>query len=159
MSYHNYLREKVFAPLDLANTSRGENTISGQGFAKGYLGENEVAPYQMQLAYSAGDLVSNIDDLEVWGDALMGHGFLTEVEKTEVFAAPYEEDDFFTSGMGWFTISIDGTLFYNHGGNIDGFSSIIALLPETDSIVILLSNQQDWAPMNETLETIVRNEF
>ena len=159
MSYHNYLKEKVFDPLALAHTKKGENSIGGQGFARGYLGENEVAPYQMQLAYSAGDLVSNIEDLEKWGDALLGDDFLTAEEKLDVFAPPFSQDDFFTSGMGWFTISIDGTLFYNHGGNIDGFSSIIALLPETGSIIILLSNQQDWAPLNETLETIVTNEF
>ena len=159
MSYHNYLKEKVFDPLALAHTKKGENSIGGQGFARGYLGENEVAPYQMQLAYSAGDLVSNIEDLEKWGNALLGDNFLTAEEKLDVFAAPFSQDDFFTSGMGWFTISIDGTLFYNHGGNIDGFSSIIALLPESNSMIILLSNQQDWAPLNETLETIVKNEF
>ncbi|MEO1053611.1 MAG: serine hydrolase domain-containing protein [Bacteroidota bacterium] len=159
MNYHDYLQEKVFDPLGLANTSRGENIIAGQGFAKGYLGNTEVAPYQMQLAYSAGDLVSTIDDLEIWGDALLGSQFLTTAEKADVFAAPFGQDDFFTSGMGWFTISIEGTLFYNHGGNIDGFSSIIALLPESNSIIILLSNQQDWAPLNNTLETIMKNEF
>lgn len=159
MDYHDYLQEKVFDPLGLSNTTRGENVIGGRGFAKGYLGENEVDPYQMQLAYSAGDLVSNIEDLEKWGDALLGDDFLTAEEKLNVFAAPFTQDDFFTSGMGWFTISIDGTLFYNHGGNIDGFSSIIAILPESNSIIILLSNQQDWAPLNETLETLVKNEF
>ncbi len=159
MSYHDYLQEKVFNPLGLSNTGRGENAIEGEGFAKGYLGEREVSPYQMQLAYSAGDLVSSIEDLEKWGDALLGDSFLTESEKAEVFAAPYGQDDFFTSGMGWFTISIEGTIFYNHGGNIDGFSSIIALLPESNSIIVLLSNQQDWTPMNESIEVIVKNEF
>lgn len=159
MKYHDYLDEKVFTPLGLSNTSRGENAIVGEGFAKGYLDENEVPPYQMQLAYSAGDLTSTVEDLEKWGDALLGDSFLTASEKAEVFAAPYGQDDYFTSGMGWFTISIDGTLFYNHGGNIDGFSSIIALLPASNSIIILLSNQQDWTPLNETIETIVKNEF
>ena len=159
MNYHDYLKEKVFDPLALLNTARGENMIVGQGYAKGYLGQTEVAPYQMQLAYSAGDLVSTIDDLEKWGDALLGNQFLTDTEKAEVFAAPFGQDDFFTSGMGWFTISIDGTLFYNHGGNIDGFSSIIAILPESNSIIILLSNQENWAPLNDVLETIVKNEF
>lgn len=159
MTYHEYLQKKVFNPIGLVNTMRGENAIGGEGYAKGYDVESEVGPYQMQLAYSAGDLVSTISDLEKWGDALLGNQFLTEQEKADVFAAPFGQDDYFTSGMGWFTISIDGTLFYNHGGNIDGFSSIMAILPESNSLIILLSNQQDWAPMNEVMETIVKNEF
>ena len=159
VDYHQYLQQKVFTPLGLNQTAKGTDAIGGQGFARGYDNGTEAAPYPMQLAYSAGDLVSTIADLEVWGNALMGNTFLTAEEKADVFAAPFSQDDFFTSGMGWFTISIDGTLIYNHGGNIDGFSSIMALVPDTNSLIILLSNEENWAPMNEVLETLVKNEF
>lgn len=159
MSYHDYLQQKVFGPLGLSNTRRGENEIGGPGYATGYRAGGAVEPYPMQIAYSGGDLVSNIADLEKWGDALMGNSFLTAQEKADVFAAPYTEDDFFTVGMGWFTIKLDGTLVYNHGGNIDGFTSIIALLPETNSMIIMLSNTENWAEVNEVMEALVVNEF
>lgn len=159
MPYHDYLQAKVFGPLSLINTTKGPDEITEDSHAKGYRDGNEVAPYQMQLANSGGDLVSTIADLEKWGDALMGSDFLTADERADVFAAPYTEDGYFTSGMGWFTIKTNGTLIYNHGGNINGFTSVIALLPETNSMIIMLSNQEEWAPINEVLEALVINEF
>ena len=159
MAYEDYISQKVMAPLGLTQTAVGADDIQGAGYAKGYRDGVEVAPYEMDLAYSAGEFESTIADLEKWGDALMGGSFLTTDEKTDYFAAPYTEDDFFTVGMGWFTITLDGTLVYNHGGNIDGFTSIIALLPETNSMIILLSNVENWEPVNEVLEALVVNEF
>lgn len=159
MDYNDYIHENVMAPLGMNQTTIGADDIQGEGFAKGYKEGQVVAPYLMELAFSAGEFESTIADLEVWGDALMGNSLLNTSEKTEYFAAPYTEDDFFTSGMGWFTIKLDGTLVYNHGGNIDGFTSIIALLPETNSMIIMLSNQENWEPVNQVLEALVVNEF
>ena len=159
MDYNDYIHQNVMAPLGLNQTTIGADDIQGAGFAKGYKDGQVVAPYLMDLAFSAGEFESTIADLEKWGDALMGAGFLSTEEKTDYFAAPYTEDGFFTSGFGWFTIGLGGTLVYNHGGNIDGFTSIIALLPETNSMIIMLSNQENWAPVNEVLEALVVNEF
>jgi CubicO group peptidase (beta-lactamase class C family) len=159
MSYHEYLQSKIFEPLGLTHTTKGEDVIGGEGFAKGYRNGIEVGPYPMQIAYSAGDLVSTVSDLEKWADAMMGSTLLTAAEKADVFAAPYSEDDYFTVGMGWFTITQNGTLIYNHGGNIDGFTSMIALLPETNSVIIILSNVENWEPVNEVLEALIDNEF
>ncbi|MFY0593539.1 serine hydrolase domain-containing protein [Roseivirga sp.] len=159
MDYNDYINQNVMTPLGMSQTTIGADDIQGAGFAKGYKSGVEVAPYLMELAFSAGEFESTIPDLEKWGDALMGNSFLSVDEKSEYFAAPYTEDDFFTPGMGWFTIKLGGTLVYNHGGNIDGFTSIIALLPETNSMIIMLSNQENWAPVNEVLEALVVNEF
>ncbi|OEK04038.1 serine hydrolase domain-containing protein [Roseivirga misakiensis] len=159
MDYDDYIGQNVMTPLGMNQTGKGADDIQGAGFAKGYKDGQLIAPYLMELANSAGEFESTIADLEKWGDALMGNELLTANEKADYFAAPYTEDDFFTSGFGWFTIKIDGTLVYNHGGNIDGFTSIIALLPETNSMIILLSNVENWSPVNEVLEALVVNEF
>lgn len=159
MSYHDYLQLKVFTPLGMNNTGRGENEIIGDGFAKGYQDGQEVLPYQMQIAYSAGDLESTIGDIEIWANALMGD-FYTDDEKAEVFAAPYGQDDINTLGFGWFTITIDGKLMNHHGGDIDGFTSFIGLLPESQGTVILLSNEQDKGEQrNLIMETLAKYEF
>lgn len=159
MDYNDYIQQKVMTPLGMNQTTIGADDIQGEGFAKGYSNGQEVAPYLMELAFSAGEFESTIADLEKWGDALMGNNFISADEKGDYFAAPYTEDDFFTVGMGWFTIKLDGTLIYNHGGNIDGFTSIIALLPESNSMIIMLSNVENWEAVNEVLEALVINEF
>jgi hypothetical protein len=47
-----------------------------------------------------------------------------------------------------------------HGGNIDGFSALIALFPETNSLIILLSNRTDETEqLDIILRTIASNEF
>ncbi len=62
--------------------------------------------------------------------------------------------------FGWFTDIIDGKLVHYHGGNIDGFSALIALFPETNSLIILLSNRTDETEqLDIILRTIASNEF
>ncbi len=159
MSYHDYLQLKVFTPLGMNNTGQGADNISGSAYAKGYENGSEVAPYQMQIAYSAGDLESTIGDMEIWANALMGD-FYTAQEKAEVFSAPYGQDDINTVGFGWFTIMWDGKLMNHHGGDIDGFTSFLGILPESQGIILLLSNEQDkGAERNLIVETLAKYEF
>lgn len=159
MDYHDYLQAKVFTPLGMTNTGLGADDITLTTHAKGYSDQSVVAPYPMQIAFSAGDLESTIGDMEIWANAMMGD-FFTADEKAEVFAAPYGQDDVNTLGFGWFTIKIDSKLMYHHGGDIDGFTSLIALLPESQGTVILLSNEQDKGEQRNTiLETLAQYEF
>ena len=158
-SYQEYLEEKVFGPLNISNTGRGADKIEGANVARGYYNGAEVGAYQMNIAFSAGYLESTIADLELWGDAMMGD-YLTEAEKQELFAAPHPSGQYLTPGMGWFTETIDNKVVYHHGGDIDGFTSLLAFVPESNSMLILLSNEQDKAEQRaKILETIVKNEF
>lgn len=160
MTYHDYLNAKVKIPLGLANTGKGPDDMEGNTYAKGYLNGQDVAPYQMQIANSSGDLISTISDLEKWGDALLGDTFLSAEEKEEIFAKPYEEDGYYTVGFGWFTIKMNGKVMYFHGGDIDGFTSLIGLLPESGSMVILLCNEQDKGEQRNLIqETLLQHEF
>jgi CubicO group peptidase (beta-lactamase class C family) len=43
-------------------------------------------------------------------------------------------------GMGWFTQSYRGHNLVEHGGNIDGFSANVALLPQDDIGIVILTN-------------------
>ncbi|MEP2023275.1 MAG: serine hydrolase domain-containing protein [Reichenbachiella sp.] len=160
MTYHEYLNLKINVPLGLEKTEKGPDVMDSAPYAKGYLNGVETNPYQMQLANSSGDLVSTIDDLEKWGDALMGEEFLTVAEKEEIFAAPYDEDGYYTVGFGWFTIKINGKIMYFHGGDIDGYTSLIGLLPESNSMIILLSNEEDKGEQRNLIqETLPKYEF
>ena len=159
MSYQEYLQEKIYTPLGLDHTAKGPDEINGAERAKGYNQGVEVDPYQMQIAYSAGELESTLDDLEKWGDAMLGD-YLTAEEKQEIFAAPYQEEGVNTPGAGWFTLRINGKLAYHHGGDINGFTSFLMLLPESNSMLILLSNEQNKGDQrNEIMEVIMQNEF
>ncbi|MEM8528677.1 MAG: serine hydrolase [Bacteroidota bacterium] len=44
-------------------------------------------------------------------------------------------------GLGWFISNYGDTYFVQHGGNIDGFSALVVLLPKEDIGMVFLSNQ------------------
>ncbi|NQZ76689.1 MAG: serine hydrolase [Ekhidna sp.] len=158
-TYQEYLQEKVYAPLNLLHTAKGPDAITGTERVRGYSDGLEVGAYQMQIAYSAGEIESTIADLEKWGDAMLGNYYTAE-EKEVVFAAPTGQDGLNAPGAGWFTLNIEDQVIYHHGGNIDGFTSFLALIPESDGLIILLSNEQDKDEQrNQILETIMKNEF
>ena len=159
IGFDEYLQLNVFAPLGMINTKPGHDEITLPTHARGYNNSQEVSPYQMQIAFSAGYLESNVPDLERWADAMMGD-FLTTNEKEQVFEPPFGQERVATVGFGWFTGTVDGKLVHYHGGNIDGFSALIGLFPETNSLIILLSNRTDETEQLDTiLRTIAKNEF
>ncbi|WP_020529881.1 serine hydrolase domain-containing protein [Flexithrix dorotheae] len=160
MSYHEYLNQKIMEPLGLSTIKEGPNEMTDESYAKGYKDGVEVAPYPMHFAFSAGDLISNIEDMEKWGDALLGNQFLTEEEKSEVFVAAPAEDGYYAIGFGWNTMRENGNLMYFHGGDIDGYSSLIALLPESNSLIVVLGNEEDGGTKrNLILEALTKHEF
>ena len=158
-TYQEYLQEKVYTPLNLTNTHKGWNEITGSDHAKGYHNGNQVEPYQMQIAFSAGEIESTISDLEKWGAAIMSSYFTAE-EREAVLAAPIGQDGVNAPGAGWFTLNIEGQVVYHHGGDIQGFTSLLVLLPESHGIIILLSNEQDKGfERSQIMETLIKNEF
>ena len=159
MTYQEYLQEKIYGPLNLLHTGKGPDEIFGTERAKGYHQSQEVSKYQMQIAYSSGELESTLSDLEKWGDAIMSDYF-TEAEKEAVFALPIGEEGVNVPGAGWFTLEIEDKVIYHHGGDIRGFTSLLVLIPESDGLIILLSNEQDKGEERyQIMETIMKNEF
>jgi hypothetical protein len=47
------------------------------------------------------------------------------------------------SGLGWFLSDHRGHRLLQHGGNIEGFSAVVSLMPEIDSGVVVLSNSMN----------------
>lgn len=158
-TYQAYLQEKVYGPLDLVNTGKGPDQIMDASRAKGYDAGTEVGAYQMQIAFSAGENESTIADLEKWGDMMLANYYTAE-EKQVIFSAPAGQEGVSTAGAGWFTQNINKQVIYHHGGDIDGFTSLLVLIPESNSLIILLSNEQNKGEQRfQIMETIMNNEF
>lgn len=156
-NYHEYLQETL-VNLEMNNTYKGEDIITGSQEARGYRNRRDVGDYPMEIAFGAGDWVSNITDLEKWADAWL-NDLLSDAEKSEVFATPLQ-DDVTAFGMGWFSIQTEGKLVYFHGGDINGFTSLIVLFPETNGMLIALSNQENQRKvLDQMIEVFAKYEF
>lgn len=159
MSYHEYIQQNIFNPLQMTNTYRGTDIINPNTHAEGYNNGSANSVYPMNLAFGAGDFSSTPKDLEIWTNAVKTNWFTT-TEKDEIFAqnVPSGYVDF---GLGWFTTQEGNTTLYWHGGDIDGYWSMIGFLPEHNATIVLLSNQQDDSgeQRNTIIQQLLTNEF
>lgn len=145
-SYEAFMQKNVFDPLGLKNTHYDSATriiprrISGYGPgpSNGFANANYLS---MTLPYAAGSLVSTVDDLAAWNEALLA-GKLIKRETLEKAWTAYKLKDGSSSdyGYGWGIGSFEGQRKIAHGGGIDGFTSDGVLLPEERLIVIILTN-------------------
>lgn len=159
MPFHDYVQQKILSPLGMTNTHIGLSVIDEETHAEGYNNLNPNSIYPMAIAFGVGDYSSTPEDMEVWINAVKNNWF-TDVEKAEIFAAnvPGGYTDF---GLGWFTTQEENTTMYWHGGDINGYWSMIGFIPEYDASIILMSNHQDDSGVqrNTVIEYLLTNEF
>jgi tetratricopeptide (TPR) repeat protein len=99
----------------------------------------------MSLPYAAGSLYSSVEDLYKWDRALKANKLLPE-KYARIMFSPHEKGFGAHYAYGWivgkriFKGSPDSMYFTQHGGGINGFSSLITRYPENDQLVVLLNN-------------------
>ena len=159
MPYHDYIQQNIFNSLLMTDTYKGTDVIDVNTHAQGYNNGSVNSTYPINIAFGAGDFSSTPKDMETWTNAVKTNWF-TDTEKAEIFAqnVPSGYVDF---GLGWFTTQEGNTTLYWHGGDIDGYWSMIGFIPEYDATIVLLSNQQDDTGLqrNTIIEQLLINEF
>ncbi|MCX6560785.1 MAG: serine hydrolase [Candidatus Aminicenantes bacterium] len=146
LTYEAFLQKNLFDPLGLKHTYYGSSTriIPRRipGYGPGPNGTFLNAEYlSMTQPYAAGSLLSNVDDLAAWNDALLA-GKLIKRETLEKAWTPYKLKDGSSSGYGygWSIGDYEGHRMIRHGGGINGFSTDGILFPEDKLFVTLLTN-------------------
>ena len=145
MSYESYLKKIFFEPLDMNNTgfeylddkiipkSTGYSIVNGK--------YEEAAPINMKIAYAAGALVSNLQDLEKWNRAMMTGKILPLTYVSQI-----QETGILSNGkstgysFGWQIGNIQGLKTVKHDGIVNGFTSMTIYVPESNIFVTALSN-------------------
>jgi CubicO group peptidase (beta-lactamase class C family)/uncharacterized protein YneR len=144
-TYEAFLQKHIFDPLGMNHSYYGSSSRvilrRIPGYSKGGAGF-ENAPYiSMTQPYAAGSLLSSVDDLAIWNEALLA-GKLIKRETLEKAFTPYKLKDGTTTGYGygWFISNYEGHRIIEHGGGIMGFTTYTLLLPEDQAFVVLLTN-------------------
>ncbi|MBL4933276.1 serine hydrolase domain-containing protein [Clostridium paridis] len=143
MSYEDYMRENIFKPLKLESTGTLNNMDRATEKAQGYSYINHKSnQYQKDidmdpsLAFAAGNLYSNVEDLLVWNNNLCSGKLINENSLKEMLT-PYLNG----YGFGWYIINKDNQKLIEHEGDILGFTTLIRRDMNTGYVVILLSNK------------------
>ncbi|HZU70365.1 MAG TPA: serine hydrolase [Ktedonobacteraceae bacterium] len=111
-----------------------------------YEGQWSIAP--------AGGIISNVADLSKWillqlnkgkheGAQVVSENQVVQMHMPQMVAPvtfPFAEVPISSYGLGWFVEPYRGHMMAEHGGNIDGFSSLVTLLPDQNIGVVVLTN-------------------
>lgn len=144
-SYGDFLAARVFKPLGMKRTGYDstERVIphrvpgyhrSGDGFIN--------APYlSMTQPHAAGALLSTVDDLAVWNDAVFA-GKVLKKEWLDRALSPSRTTGGEPTGYGygWMIGNLRGHRTVEHGGGIMGFTSYGLALPDDRVYVAILTN-------------------
>ncbi|HEY1348982.1 MAG TPA: serine hydrolase [Ktedonobacteraceae bacterium] len=161
-TWEAFVAERIFKPLGMTRSNAAiEATLKTDDYALPYEKDDdevkEVPFYdRFQIIGPAGGISSNLEDLQHWlrfqlnggkhGEIqLLAAAYLAEnhTPQTIMPAVPHLNRGAFSSssyGMGWVISTFHGQRMLQHSGGIDGFSAEIALLPDANAAVAVLSN-------------------
>jgi CubicO group peptidase (beta-lactamase class C family) len=136
-----YLQSRIFEPLIMTSTFlAGDQGISAN-HAVGYTREHgrfdQVKPWDPSWLFGAGDLVTSVDDLAKWD---VGLPLVLNVDSVRAMWSASGAPGGMAYGMGWVIDRRAGQRYVWHNGELAGFHSMNALLPDEHVAVIVLSN-------------------
>jgi CubicO group peptidase (beta-lactamase class C family) len=145
--------ERIFEPLGMDSTTTSVTQAEKDSrLASGYLWDEDLQDYECRPMRNvdnigpSGSINSNVIDMAQWlrlqlnrgeyeGSRLISEDNLTETWTTHIDIAPNVG-----YGMGWMIREWEGQPVIEHGGNVDGFSAQVAMLPESNLGFVLLTN-------------------
>lgn len=139
MAYDAFLRKHVLAPLEMHDTGYHHNNAivprMASGYTRGPKGLEPAGHIDMSIPHAAGALYSTTQDLMKW-DAALRRGALLSKASYEKYFKP-EKDGY---AYGWVVREQGGMVVQQHGGGIEGFSTVITRVPAEKLLVVALSN-------------------
>ena len=159
-SWEEFVQKRIFEPLGMTNSLFSiDDAKESPNCSRPYLEKKdelrEIPFYAAQGAIApAGAIVSSINDMSKWvllhankgklGDSqIVSEGQMAQMHSPQMVMPEtnkYAELTNSTYGMGWFIHAYRGHRMAEHGGNIDGFSSLVTLLPQENIGIVVLSN-------------------
>ncbi|MBX3239811.1 MAG: serine hydrolase [Chitinophagaceae bacterium] len=144
-TYAEYIRENFFKPLGMEKSFYDNTSAIIPGRVSGYQRRNdhfENSDYlSMTLPYSSGSILSNIEDLFVWYDALMNNQVLNRESLEKAHTSYKLSDGRLTGyGYGWESGNVQGSPTIKHVGRINGFVTYCVYLPMEKIFVAIFSN-------------------
>jgi D-alanyl-D-alanine carboxypeptidase len=148
-SAYQVIREKVIQPLNLNNTYFGGPFYMYTPYSHGYVFEDEglidATNWNPSWGYTAGGLISNIEDLKKWAPLLANGALLSEAMKAERFK--------FNNGYGFCIESIryKNDLWIGHPGSIPGYNTQVWYNRARKITLVVNSNTDSESPAQTLL--------
>lgn len=157
--YANYMQQRVFSPLGMHHTFVYTGTVLPKECAKKYTPEGEIVPPYVTDSPGASAIYSSVHDMVRFAIfqlknnppdqvAILSEKAIDEMQTPGTETTPTKdwESEGSGYGLGWHVgITKDRMrIVYHHGGTL-GISTSIALVPEENLAVVVLSNtNSEW---------------
>ena len=145
--------ERIFEPLDMDSTTTSVTQAEKDSrLAAGYLWDEDLQAYEHKPMRNvdnigpSGSINSNVLDMAQWLRLQLNRGeyegrcLISEENLRETWTTQIDIAENVGYGMGWVIREWEGQPVLEHGGNVDGFSAQVAMLPESNLGFVLLTN-------------------
>ena len=157
-SWEEAVSRRIFIPLGMSNSNTSIDSLQkSEDFSMPYdakAGKGAIAFRDLQAVAPAGAINSNVSDMLKWirlqlsdgiylGNSLVSKERVQEMHtvQMETMNAPPSEEIFaFGYGLGWGTGVYGNKYLLQHQGGIDGFISMVSLVPSEKIGIVVLTN-------------------
>ncbi len=144
-SYENFIEKQIFKSLDMTSSRYGSMIELVENRATGYQKDDKGfrnADYlSLTLPYAAGSLMSTIDDMLKWQNALKANKLIKKESLDKAInGSTLNNGEKIDYGYGLGKSELQGSKGYQHSGGIFGYSTKGIYLINEDVYVIGLSN-------------------
>ena len=147
LNFTDYMQTYIFQPTGLNHTYIIDQTrIPFADEALNYATTHLIYDYPLYFNGAAGQ-VSSSADLVLLAEALKGDSLIQQSTLMQMLEIHSATDSTGTKGfgLGWQidTSTKTGNRYFYHIGSIDGFRSLLAIEPSSDTILVILTNKGD----------------
>jgi beta-lactamase family protein/uncharacterized protein DUF3471 len=149
-TYPDFIQKHIFERLGMKHSYYGDNQkiIPGRvgGYNSGPEGFSKAAYLSMTQPYAAGSLMSNVDDLLLWDEALYSEKLVKQSSLKQAWTPNVLSDGIDTRyGFGWAIAEYANHRVITHGGSINGFTTDAIRLPDEHVYIAVLSNNESYS--------------
>ncbi len=167
--WEKFVPEQIFKRLGMNNSTMDIASMKkAKDYSLGYdynfdTKETRLLPFRsIDAVAPAGSINSSARDMAKWitfvmdkgsidGKSLISEKSYEEWTKKQMNVAPNGSVAY---GLGWFVQEWNGMKVLQHGGNIDGFNSMVAMIPEKKVGFVMLTNVSG-SPLGSELMSLV----
>jgi hypothetical protein len=163
MTWDEVMRRRILLPLGMSSSNTSVTALDGQPDVATPHAEVDdtirpVPYFNLDVIAPAGSINSSVRDMAKWvrfqlaggqvgGRPLVSAAVFAETHTPQTivplegfYKQVAQEAHLLNYGLGWYLHDYRGRKVVQHGGNIDGMSALVALLPEERTGLVILTN-------------------
>lgn len=169
-SWEKIVEERIFKPLGMKDSNISVKEMEkSRDYSYGYeyntdTQKNRRVPMRdIPQAAPAGAINSSARDMAQWvrfmlaGGMANGKRLVSEKSFQEFTSTQMKIQGKVSYGLGWFLRDWNGHKVIEHGGNIDGFNSLVAMMPDQKLGFVMLTNLSASPLGQDAMKTVWEN--